>query len=338
MNARSAMSLLVAVLVVVVLTTGLFAVGQADPLDAYAAMFDGAFGSWQRFGETLIRFIPIALIALGIAPSLRVGLFNIGAPGQIAMGALLATLVSLYLAGMPTWLLLPCALIASAAGGMACAYLPAVLRARMNVNEILSTLVFNFLAILLLQYLLTGPLRGYQANLPQSDPLPAAAILPVIADGSRAHWGILLVILAAVILVMIERNRIGYRLRLFGANPRLAHQAGVSHVRTIVWTMCAGGALAGVAGWLQVAGVDHRLYDTVAGPIGYTGLFAALLGGLRPVGIVCASFLFAVILRGGEALQIGANVSPEIISALVGLILLVLAARTSPILKSVNRA
>lgn len=325
---RLALSLGATVAAIVAISAGLFAIGNADPLVAFGAMYRGSFGSWVSFGETLIRFAPVTLIALGLVPSLRIGLFNIGAPGQIGLGALFATLAGFALGGAPSSVAIPVTFVAAALGGALWALGPGLLRAWFRVNEILSTLVFNFLALYLLQYLLTGPLHGYRSNIAQSDPLPKEAWLPVVIDGTRAHAGLYVVLAAIVALWLVQRSPLGYRLRLFGAGPFLARQAGVSGPRLIVWTMCVGGAAAGIAGWMQVAGVDHRLYDTVADPIGYMGLFAALLGALHPVGIFFSGLVFAALLRGGESLQIGANISPEIISALVGLILLLLAARS----------
>ena len=325
---RPALGLAIAIVAIVAISAALFAIGDADPYVAFRAMYRGSFGSWVSFGETLIRFAPVTLIALGLVPSLRIGLFNIGAPGQIGLGALFALLAGFALGGAPRSVSLPATLIAAAAGGALWALGPGMLRAYSRVNEILSTLVFNFLALYLLQYLLTGPLHGYRSNIAQSDPLPREAWLPVVIEGTRAHAGLLVVLAALVALWLVRRSTLGYRLRLFGAGPNLARQAGVDGPRLIVWTMCGGGAAAGIAGWMQVAGVDHRLYDTVADPIGYMGLFAALLGVLHPVGIFFSGLAFAALLRGGESLQIGANISPEIISALVGLVLLLLAARS----------
>ena len=317
-----------AVALIVAISAGLFVIGNADPYVAFRAMFRGSFGSWFSFGETLIRFAPVTLIALGLVPSLRIGLFNIGAPGQIGLGALFATLSSFALADAPQYVLIPVTFLAAAVGGALWALGPALLRARLHVNEILSTLVFNFLALYLLQFLLTGPLHGYRANIAQSDPLPENSWLPVIIDGTRAHAGLFIVLLAFVLLWIVQRSPIGYRLRMYGAGPSLARQARIQGTHLILWSMCVGGAAAGIAGWMQITGVDHRLYDTVAGPIGYMGLFAALLGVLHPVGILFAGLVFAALLRGGDALQIGANISPEIISALVGVIMLLLAARS----------
>ena len=306
----------------------LLVIGGADPYEAYSQLVDGAFGTRRAVGETLIRFAPLAIIAVGLTPSLRAGLFNIGAPGQIAAGALAATMVSLHLDALPTALLLVTAAISAAAAGAAWGLIPALLKARLSVNEILSTLVFNFLAFGLMSYLLTGPLQPETANIAQSEPLPDQTFIPLLLSDTRAHIGVLLALAAVAALAYYQATPAGYRLSLYSHSPSLAAQSGASPRRLIVTTMCLGAAAAGLAGWMQVAGVDHRLYATVAGPIGYTGLFVALLGGLRPLGILVASFFFAALLTGGESLQVGAGVSPEIIDALIGLILLAVAAHT----------
>jgi simple sugar transport system permease protein len=313
-----------AVALAAILACLLLLLGGADPLLAFKVMFSGALGTWSGLGETLIRFAPLSIVALGLTPSLRIGLFNIGAPGQIAAGGLLATIASFGLGNFPAYIVLPIACLAGAAGGALATFIPAILRARLAISEILSTLVFNFIVVLFLQYLLTGPMKGYRVNLPESDPLPSNALLPTFPN-SRAHIGILLVAGFFVALRRLDISPLGYRLRLLGASPSLARQAGIVQSRYIIATLCVGGAAAGLAGWLQVAGVDHRLYASIADPIGYTGLFAALMGRLTASGVVLASFFFAALLRGGDSLQIGADVSPEIIGVLIGLIMLAMA-------------
>ncbi len=250
-------------------------------------------------------------------------------PGQMGMGALFATMPSLFLPGLPAALLLPIAFIAAAAGGALPALACGFLKARWNVNEILATLVFNMLIGLLLDYLLSGPMQGFQANLPQSDQFPAQAWLPVLVSGTRIHLGLVFVLLLALGCIGLNATPLGYRLRLFGASPRLAHQAGVSRTGMIIGTMVFAGAWAGVAGWSQAAGVDHRLYATVAAPIGYTGLFAALLGRLNPLGVLLASLLLSALLNGGDYLQISAGISPEFVDTLIGFILLIIAGHSA---------
>ena len=317
-----------ALLAALAVTLVLLKLGNADPVQAASALWRGSVGTRRTFGESLIRATPLLIIAIGLVPSLRAGLFNIGAPGQIGLGALAATLVSLWLADTPPWMLIPLAAIAAALGGALAALVPAVLRARWQINEIITTLAFNFLVLYLLSWLLNGPIQGDYANLPQSDPLPPNSKLPILIPGTRAHTGLIVALLAVPLLWAFDRSRAGYRLRLFGGNRRLAAQAGVSEVRLLVLVMCIGGAAAGLAGWMQVSAVDHRLYPTVAAPIGYTGFFTALLGGLHPLGILVAALLLGILVKGGDSLQVGAGVSPEIIQALLGVILLLYAGRS----------
>ena len=157
------------ILLILLFAGALLLLGNADPLAAFGVMLKGALGTKAGFGETLIRFAPLALVALGLIPSLRIGLFNIGAPGQIGAGGLVAAVIVLELGNFPGYIVLTLACVGSAIGGAVCALGPAILRARFAVSEILSTLVFNFITVLFLQYLLTGPMKGYRVNLPESE-------------------------------------------------------------------------------------------------------------------------------------------------------------------------
>jgi simple sugar transport system permease protein len=326
---RSLVEVACVVAAVVVVGGILVAAAGANPFEVARGIWTGAFGSKPAFGETLLRFAPILIIAVGLVPSLRAGLYNIGAPGQISMGALGATLVALYLSDLPSPLLITLAAVAAAAFGALAALIPGVLQARLQINEVLTTLAFNFIVLYFLQFLLNSPLQGDDANLPQSDALPPQASLPNLIPDTRAHIGILVALVAVVALAMFARTPSGYRWYLFGENRALARQAGVSEPRLVVNVMCVAGAAAGLAGWMQVSGVDIRLYPEVAESIGYAGLFAALLGGLRALPIALSALFFGALLTGGESLQLGAGVSPEVISALVGLILFGVAARSA---------
>jgi ABC-type uncharacterized transport system permease subunit len=315
----------------------LFVVGGVAPVDGLRALFDGSLGSTPVLGETLIRATPIALVAIGLIPSLRAGLFNIGSPGQIGIGALLATMVSLHTGSLPgpiTWVL---AAVAGALGGAAWALGPGLLKAFLGINEILTTLVFNFLAVYLLGYLFAGPLQGKGANLAQSDAIPETTWLPMVLSDTRAHLGILLPLVAGAIALIYLGSASGYRLDVFGANRHLARHGGVSERTVVVDTMVVAGAAAGIAGWTQVAGVDHRLYATVADPIGYFGFFAAILALMMPILALVAAFGLGALLQGGGSLQISVGIAPEVIDALIGLVLYLVAVRSSLAFKRRSR-
>lgn len=298
-----------------------------DPFGAGEAMLNSSFGTPRNFGEVLIRATPLLLIAVTLVPSLRAGLYNIGSPGQMGAGALAATLVALAMPGQSNLLVLICCALAAAAAGTAVAIVPGALKAYVGVNEIISTLAINFIMLAVLGYLLNGPMQSDFANLPQSDVLPPSASLPVIIPDTRAHVGLILALALVPLLFLADRSRMGYKLRVFGANPQLLRQARVSRTRYVIGLMAVGGFGAGLAGWVQVAGVDHRLYQGIAEPVGYAGLFVALLGLLHPLGIVVSAIALGFLLHGGDSLQVGAGVSPEIVQVLLGLVLLAYAAR-----------
>jgi general nucleoside transport system permease protein len=318
---------LISVLLALALIVGLFEAVGIAPLAAASVMWKSTFGSLRTFGEGLIRATPLLMISATLLPSLRAGLYNIGAPGQLGAGALATTLVALGMPSAPSVIVIPlCAVAAFLAGG-ATAFIPGLLKARWRVNEIVSTLAMNFIVVAILGYLLNGPLQSDFANLPQSPSLPHNSALPLLIPGTRAHIGLLVALAFIPALLAIDRSLIGYRLRLFSVNPTLAKRAGVDAKAYILWLMTFGGAGAGLAGWMQVAAIDHRLYPTVASPIGYAGLFVALLGALHPLGCVIAAFFLGALLYGGAALQVGAGVSPEIIQVFLGLILFIYASR-----------
>lgn len=296
--------------------------GGVDVGSAVSTLWSGSVGNRFNVGETLIRAAPILLIAVGLVPSLRVGLFNIGAPGQMGVGALLSTVVLLHTSSWPGWVAVVVGIVTSAFGGAFCALIPALMRAMANINEVISTLVINFLVLDLLTYLLNGPLKAAGAATPTTNTLAAHQWIPNILSGSRAHAGVIIALIACLLLALWIHTPGGYRLKLLGASRPLARQAKIIERRVIIRVMLLSGAAAGVAGWFQVAGVDHALMPTVSDPVGYTGLFAALLGGLTALGVLLSSIFLGALLQGGNSLQIGAGVSPELAQALLGIILL----------------
>lgn len=319
---RDVSVVLASIAVVALFAVLLLVAGGVDVGSALSTLVTGSLGNRFNLGETLIRAAPILLIAVGLVPSLRVGLFNIGAPGQMGIGALLSTVVLLHTSSWSGWAALFVGIGASAVGGAMCALIPALMRAIGNINEVISTLVINFLVLNLLTYLLNGPLKAAGAATPTTDTLAAHQWIPNILSGSRAHAGVIIALVACLLLALWVHTPGGYRLKLLGASRPLAAQAKIIERRVILRVMLLSGAAAGVAGWFQVAGIDHALMPTVADPVGYTGLFAALLGGLTALGTLLSSFFLGALLQGGNSLQIGAGVSPELAQALLGIILL----------------
>jgi simple sugar transport system permease protein len=298
-----------------------------SPVTAYRALWQGAFGSRQAVGETLLRFGLFSLIGLGLIPALRANVINVGAEGQVAMGALLAGLAALALGDAPGPLAMAVAALAGAVGGSLWTVVPAVMRVALGVSEILTTLAFNFIGIFLLAWLLNGPLQAPGVGLVRTEITPRHTWLPALLPGTRAHLGLVLVLLFAVAVALFERTGPGYRVQVYGANPSLARVAGISPARIIFGTMLVAGATAGIAGWMQVAGVDRAVYGTVARGTAFVGVLVVFLGNATVAGTLAAALLFAALSTGGEFMQVAAGVSPELIGAIQGVALLIVAFR-----------
>lgn len=298
-----------------------------SPLSAYRSLWQGAFGSRQAVGETLLRFGLFSMIGLGLIPALRANVISVGAEGQVAIGALLAGLAALTFRDAPGPLVIGLAALAGAFGGALWALVPALMRVALGVNEILTTLAFNFIGTFLLAWLLNGPLQAPGVGLVRTEVTPEHTWLPALLPGTRAHLGLVLVVLLAVGIAVFERTAPGYRVEVFGANPSLARVAGISPARIVLATMLVAGAMAGVAGWMQVAGVDRAVYGTVARGTAFVGVLVVYLGNAQVAATLAAALLFAALSTGGEFMQVGAGVSPELIGAIQGVALLIVAAR-----------
>jgi general nucleoside transport system permease protein len=312
--------------VIVVLGAGLIILSGASPWTALIGIAEGAFGERYMVAETILATIPLALIALSIAPALRAGVFTIGSEGQVAIGAMTATTTIMILPPNSRAMLLVGGAVGGILGGLIWAAIPAVLRAYGRVNEILSTLLLNYIA----GYLLLWMLKTWLATrsvvpLPRSDPLPDPALIPKILEGTRLHWGLLLVPLLALALGWWLRSAQGLSYRVIATHIGLARRMGLSTPRAVMTTMLASGGVAGLVGWLQVAGVAGTLYPTAAGGLGFTGVLVALLGRLGPVGILIAALFFGILKTGADGLQAGTGVPSSISTVIEGLVLFVAA-------------
>jgi len=300
----------------------LLAAGQ-NPITVYTAMFQGAFGSTNGLAETLVKTIPLLLAALGVSIAFRMLLWNIGAEGQLHFGAIFATGTALYLLPTaPSIVLVPAMVVAGFIGGALWALIPGVLRAYLRVNEIITTLMLNYVAILFSEWLVHGPWRDPQAfGFPGTPQFPPAAWLPRLGT-TRIHGGLLLGIGAAIVIFVILRGTWwGYEIRVIGENERAARYAGIGIVRNILLVMAVSGGLAGIAGMSEVAGIAHQLQRSLSPGYGYTAIIVAWLAKLNPPLIVLVSFLLAGLLVGGDQLQISLGLPAAIAPMLQGMIL-----------------
>jgi simple sugar transport system permease protein len=309
---------------------GLFLlVGGADPVQTYVAMFQNTLVDPRGAAELTVRWAPLVLAALATALPARARLINVGGEGQILVGALTTAALGVVL---PDWLPIPIILLAlttaGGVGGAVWAGIPAVLRVRLRLNEAISTLLLNYVAFFVVGYFVHGPLKDPASfNWPFSPPLSERARFPTVL-GSRAHVGLVIAPVAALVLwYLAAKTYWGFRMRVVGGNPDAARRAGIDVNRVHLTAMFVGGLLAGVAGALEVAGVEGRLRPTTGLGIGYTGFLAAWLAGQHPVWILGSSLLLAAILISGDTLQIFGGLPSSSVNILMGLVLVGVLAR-----------
>lgn len=301
-----------------------------NPLAAYAALWEGAFGSSNAFAETLVKATPLLLVALGICISFRGDVINIGGEGQMIIGAILATWVGLTFTSLPGWLVILLAMLAGFLGGALWGGIPGFLKAYFRVNEILSTVMMNAIAVQLMNFLLSGPLidpsqAQLASKIPQTARLLEIFRLPRLVP-TRLHLGALIAVgLAVLVYILLWRTTLGYRIRAVGQNPHASRYAGIQVPRYVVLALLLSGAFAGLAGAIQVYGVNYRMITDgsasgFTGSAGFNGIVAALFGQLHPVWSIPASILFGALLVGANSMQRMVQVPSAFVTALNGLV------------------
>jgi len=303
---------------------------KVNPAEAYKALWDGAFGSTNAFAETLVKATPLLLVALGICISFRGDVINIGGEGQMIVGAILATWVGITFTNLPGWVVITLAMLAGFAGGAIWGGIPGILKAYFRVNEILSTVMMNAIAVQLMNFLLRGPMidpsqARLASKIPQTARLLEAFHLPRLAP-TRLHLGALIaVILAVLVYILLWRTTLGYRIRAVGQNPHASRYAGINVPRYVVLALLLSGAFSGLAGATQVYGVNYRMITDgsasgFTGSAGFNGIVAALFGQLHPILSIPASILFGALLVGANSMQRVVQVPSALVTALNGLV------------------
>jgi ABC-type uncharacterized transport system permease subunit len=296
----------------------------ADPIKTYRAMFDGAFGTGYARSETLVKAIPLMLTGLAVSIAFRMLFWNIGAEGQLAMGALATAWIPLFAlkdSDLPGWTLLLLMGVAAFIAGALWGLIPALLKALLQVNEIITTLMLNYVAILLLDHLYTGPWKDKQGyGFPGTASFKEIVSLPRLTG--RVHLGLLIAIVAAgLIWLVLIRTKWGYEIRVIGENPNAARYAGISLIRNTLLVMIVSGGLAALAGYGQVAGIAHRLQKGIAVGDGFTAIIVAWLAKLHPVGVLIVAVLMAALSVGGDQITITMRLPAAMARVLQGAIL-----------------
>jgi simple sugar transport system permease protein len=314
-----------------VLAGGL-ALGGFDSAAALGALWNGAFGSWYAFtSATLVRSVPLIVIGLGIATAFRAGVFNIGAEGQFYAGAIAATWVGLHLDGLPPTIAGALLLLVSTLAGAAWVAVPVWLKLRFGVIEVISTLLLNFVAEALVSLLVQGPLQEQARIYPQSDAIAGAARLPLLGQ-TRLHAGFILACGAAILLwYLFARTLWGFRLRAVGLGPRAAEvSGGINSQRVGAAALLCSGAMAGLAGGIEISGVSYALFQNLSPGYGFTGIAVALLGGLHPMGVLLSGVFIGALEAGAGAMQRDAGIPSVAVYVVEAVIIIVALLATAP--------
>lgn len=299
-----------------------------NPIEAYTALLQGAFGSPARLAETFVKMTPFLILAISVSVSFRCGFWNIGAEGQLILGAIASFSVALLLKSWPAVVVLPLSLLASVVGGALWSGIAGVLKARFNANEVITTSMLNFIAVYLLSYIVNGPLKDPEGfNFPQSSLIAEAFQLPRFLAGSRLNIAFLVALVLVVVALLFWRSTLGFRTEIVGASRRVATHVGLNVNRTVILVALITGGVAGIAGWGEIFGIHYRLIDAIAVGMGSLAVVVALLGDLHPLGMVVSAFLFAALVVGGNAMERGAGVPFALVDVIQGSIILLVLAR-----------
>jgi general nucleoside transport system permease protein len=323
--------------VVIILTSALAPDATFDfglPFRAYQALFQGSLGSENGRVTTLVQAAPLMLAGLGVGLGFKAGLFNIGAQGQYLLGAVAAVAAALVVRDSDPLIAIPFAVIVGAIFGALWGFIPGFLKAFSGAHEVVTTIMLNFIALALVSWLITGPMRQPRSPQPVTPTVGDSALTVFI--GRDGHIGILLAFIAVpIIWFLLYRMTLGFQIRAVGANPDASRYAGMKPRRVIMLTMSAAGMLAGLAGTIDILGVSHKMPASYSTSVGFDAITVALLGRSHPVGIMLAALLFGMLRAGSGLMQINAGVPAELVDMLEAIILLFLVA--SPVLRRVFR-
>ncbi|TVQ41053.1 MAG: ABC transporter permease [Spirochaetaceae bacterium] len=297
-----------------------------NPVAAYRVLFVESFGSVRNIATTLQRATPLMFTGMAVAFAFRCGMFNIGAEGQLYVGAIVAAIVGVSFANLPRLIHLPLAVLAGMAAGGVWALVPGILKAKLGVHEVINTIMMNFVAYYLTDYLVTGPFHGGRWA-PETDRVFPTAALARIFPPTRLNSGILLALVAiGVVYVILWKTRTGYEIRAVGLNPTAAEYGGISVSRNMILAMGISGALASLAGVEQVLGVHGRFIQRFSPELGFVGIAVALLGKNHPVGVFFAAILFGALRTGGAAMDRLTDVPRELVVIIQAMIIMLVAA------------
>ncbi|GAB6070609.1 ABC transporter permease [Thiomicrorhabdus hydrogeniphila] len=322
------LSPVIAVLLTVLSGMIIFASMGKSPIEGTYVFFIEPITNIYGLGELAVKATPLILIALGLAVGFKANIWNIGAEGQLIIGAILGGGLALWFYESESAWLLPMMILFGAIGGMLWAAIPALLKTKYNTNEILTSLMLTYVAILFLNFMVNGPFRdpsGY--NFPESRLFSDSALLPILIEGTRLNLGTLITVIVLIGLwVMLSRTIIGFQVNVVGQSPNAAKYAGFNHKKIVWFAFLLGGAMAGMAGIMEVSGPIGQLLPSISPGYGFTAIIVAFLGRLHPLGILLAGLIMAISYLGGENAQIALGLPVALTGLFQGLLLFFLLA------------
>jgi ABC-type uncharacterized transport system permease subunit len=317
---RAGMAPITAVFSTLVICSALILWAGVPVLEAYALLFKGAFGSAFALKETFTRSIPLILTGLAVAVAFRSKFYNIGAEGQLYAGALASVYFGTGMIDLPAFLMVPFLLLVGALAGGALLLVPVLLKTKLKVDEVVTTLLLNFVVLLMVSYLIEGPWRDPMAmGWPQTASIIDNGVLPALLAKGRLHAGLIVALLAAVLVWAIMRFTVlGYEIKAVGFNAKAAEFSGINVNKTVVYTALISGGLAGIAGVSEVAGLKGYLTLDLSPGFGYTGVAVAMLARLHPLSVVPAALFLSAIYVGADSMSRAVNIPTYIADVLVG--------------------
>ncbi|HHV73241.1 ABC transporter permease [Thermoanaerobacterium sp. PSU-2] len=319
---------ILAVVIAIIIGSIIMLATGFNPVAAYTSLFIGAFGTLPNIANTLANAVPLIITGLGVAIAFNAGLFNIGAEGQYWIGAIVGTWIGYSFKGLPWYIHIPFALIAAMiAGGLWGGIVPGFAKAYTGAHEVITTMMMSYVAIYFSHYLLEfGPMME-KGSVPQSPLIRNSAVIPTIVPNTQLSYGIVIALVAALFVYWLMYKTVwGYEMRAVGFNQRASKYAGMNVPFNIVLSLSLSGIFAGLAGAVQILGVQHRLYDSFTSGYGYTAIVVALLAKNNPIGVVFSALLFAALGTGSQYMQLNAQVPGQLTDVITGLIIFFVAA------------
>lgn len=321
-------SLLIAVLLALLVGAGIMLLCGHDPIQGYAALINGALGKPRAVGNTLAKAVTLCLTGLAMSLAAKAGVFNVGGEGQLYLGAMAAAVVGAQVKGAPAWLVVALSLAAALLAGGLYALLPGVLKVKWKVDEVITTIMLNSVAIYFCSYLANGPLKTAERGIATGTDsiMKEAAFSPVIPLSNLTTGVFYAAVAAFLVWYVMSRTSVGFEMKLTGENDRFARYGGISTQKLMIWSMVFSGAICGMVGMLEVFGLHKRFLTTVSNEFYFDGMLVAMIMRYNPFGVILMSLFFAVLNIGGKSMELTAGISSELISIVQSIIIFFMAA------------